>query len=461
MSRLERIRVPHTLILLMGMIVLGWVATWVVPQGSFETIADDHGREVVVAGTFDIHEDKVRLSPLALFTVIPRALADARDIIFFVFLIGGSIAVIRATGTIDALLGRILEILGERGVWLIPAGMFVFAAASGSFGMAEEYIPFVAILITLCAAMRMDALTAMGIMIGGYGIGYAASAFNPFTVIPAQEISGLEPASGWWFRLLLFLPFLAIGVHHVWRYARKVQADPSASLVADLPNHHDNPDHDYPAMTWAHRLILIAMLLTIVMLIIGVTLWGWYLTELSALFFGLGVAAAVIGRLGVNDSAVKFCEGAAVMTTTALLIGFARGIALMLEDGQVLHTVVHGLSIPLGAVGAELSAVGMLGIQTILNLFIPSGSGQAYATMPIMAPIADLVGVSRQVAVLAFQFGDGLANMIVPTNAVLMGILGIAGIPYDRWLRFILPLVGKLLISAAVALVIAVMIGYQ
>jgi uncharacterized ion transporter superfamily protein YfcC len=169
----------------------------------------------------------------------------------------------------------------------------------------------------------------------------------------------------------------------------------------------------------------------------------------------------VIARITPSDSARIFCDGAAAMTTTALLIGFARGVALVLEDGQVLHTVVHGLATPLVAVGPELSAVGMLIIQTLLNFFVPSGSGQALATMPIMVPIGDLVGVSRQVAVLAYQFGDGFSNMIVPTNAILMAILGIAGIPYDRWLTFVAPLMGKLLVAGALTLVGTVLLGYQ
>lgn len=461
MSRLERLRVPHTLVLLLAMMAVALVATWVLPQGSFATTEDAHGREVVVAGTFETHEERVWLSPLALLTTVPRALADAQAIIFFVFLIGGALAIMRATGAIDAILGRILELFGHRGHWLVIGGMFAFATASGTFGMAEEYIPFIAILIALCAAMRMDAVTAVGIMVCGYGIGYGVAPLNPFTVMVAQEVSGLAPGSGWWLRLAIFVPFVAIGVHHVLRYARRVQADPGASLVVGLESAQHEPGSDYPAMTARHRLVLLAMLAALVLLVVGVTLWGWYLTELSALFFGLGVVAAAIGRMGPSEAAREFCEGAAGMTTTALLIGFARGIALLLEDGQVLHTVVNGLAAPLTAVGAELSAVGMLLIQTVLNFFIPSGSGQAYATMPIMAPIGDLVGVSRQVAVLAYQFGDGFANMIVPTNAILMGILGIAGIPYDRWLRFILPLMGKLLLAGAITLVVAVMVGYR
>jgi uncharacterized ion transporter superfamily protein YfcC len=458
---LQGLRVPHTLVLLLLMMAVSLVATWVLPQGSFSTVTNDHGREMVVAGTFAVHDERVWLSPLALLTAIPRALASAQEIIFFVFLIGGALAIVRATGAIDAMLGRVLERLGHRSHWLVIGAMAVFAVASGTFGMAEEYIPFVAILITLCAAMRMDAVTAVGIMVCAYCIGYGAAPLNPFTVLVAQNVAELPPASGWPLRVAIFGPLLAIGIHHVLRYARRVQADPAASLVADLPAAQHQARNDYPVMTSRHRLVLLTMLATLALLVVGITVWDWYLVELSALFFAMGVLAALIGRIAPSDSARVFCEGAAGMTTTALLIGFARGIALILEDGQVLHTVVHGLATPLTTVGAEASAVGMLVIQTLLNFFIPSGSGQALATMPIMVPISDLVGVSRQVAVLAYQFGDGFSNMIVPTNAILMGILGIAGIPYDRWLRFVAPLMGKLLVACAVILVGAVVFGYQ
>jgi uncharacterized ion transporter superfamily protein YfcC len=166
-------------------------------------------------------------------------------------------------------------------------------------------------------------------------------------------------------------------------------------------------------------------------------------------------------RLSADEMARQFSLGAAELTGTALLIGFARAIELMLSDGQVLHTIVHALATPLQAVGGEWSAVGMLAIQSMLNFFIPSGSGQAYVTMPLMAPIADLVGVSRQVAVLAYQMGDGFMNIIVPTNAVLMGMLGICGIPYGRWLRFVAPLVAQFLLAGALAIVLAVTLGYQ
>jgi uncharacterized ion transporter superfamily protein YfcC len=454
------LRVPHTLVLLFGIMVLAWLGTWVLPQGQFERVANEQGRQMVVAGTYAPVDETVRLAPTVLLTVVPRALAAAQDIIFLVLLVGGAISVLRATGMIDAMLGAVLKHAGRSPGLLIGVGIFVFAAGSGAIGVAEEYIPFAALLIALCLAMRMDVMTAIGIMVVGYGIGYGVAALNPYTVLVAQGVAGLPPTSGWAYRLLLFIPFVAIGVHHVWSYARRVQADPAASLMADIEPLHAPPS-EYPPLDGRRLLVLLASLATLLLMVWGIAARGWYLVEIGALFLGLAIVAGLVGGLGADGTAKRFTEGACELAGTALLIGFARSIALILEDGQVLDTVVHGLAAPLGSVGAYGAAIGMLLIQTVLNFFIPSGSGQAFATMPIMAPLADLVGISRQTAVLAFQFGDGLANMIVPTNVVLMSILGIAGIPYDRWFRFIWPLMVKLLVAAALALVGAVAMGYQ
>jgi uncharacterized ion transporter superfamily protein YfcC len=455
------IRVPDTLVLLFGMMVLALVATWLLPQGRFDTAVTDTGRAVVVPGTYALVEGARTLMPWELLTVIPRALADAQDIIFFVLIVGGAIRVLRATGTIDAMLGAVLRRVGHSPGLLIMIGMGVFAAGSATLGVAEEYIPLTLVLISLCAAMRLDTVTAIGIMVCGYGIGYGVAALNPFTVLVAQRVAELPPASGIGFRLAIFVPFLAIGVHHVWRYARRVQADPAASLVHDISAAQHAPVELPTGVTGRHRAVVVMTLVALAAMVYGITFPKWYILELGAIFFALALFSGLVGGLGPNDTARRFAEGASELASTALLIGFARAIALILEDGQVLHTIVNGLASPLLAVGAEFAAIGMLAIQLVINLFIPSGSGQAYVTMPLMAPIGDLVGVSRQVAVLAFQFGDGFANMIVPTNPVLMGILGIAGIPYDRWVRFVAPLMLKLFVAGSMTLVIAVWTGFS
>ena len=458
---LQGLKVPHTLVLLYGMIVLAWVLTWLLPAGTFEMVVNDQGREIVVPGTFAPLSDAAPPPIWSLFTVIPRGLAAAQGIIFFVFIIGGALAVIRATGALDAALSSVLRRFGGQPALLILMGMLAFGLGSSTIGMAEEYIPLIAILITLCSAMRMDTVAALGIMTAGYAVGFGTAVINPFTVLVAQEVAGLTPVSGWQFRAAIFLPFLALGFFHVLRYARRVRADASASLVADIEEAQPPALAKATPLTATQMLVLALVVLTLPLLVWGIQQRGWYLVELGGVFLALTLLVGLISRMGLDQMARRFCEGAAELTTTALLIGFARAIEIMLSDGLILHTIVNALATPLQMLGGEVAAVGMLAIQAALNFFIPSGSGQAYVTMPLMAPIADIVGVSRQVAVLAYQMGDGFMNIIVPTNPVLMGMLGICGIPYLRWLRFIWPLVAQLLLAGAITLALAVRMGYQ
>jgi uncharacterized ion transporter superfamily protein YfcC len=454
-------KVPNTLVLLFSLMIVALALTWVIPAGEFQTEINEAGREVVVPGTYTQNQEREYLSPLSVFTVIPRAMGQASDIIFFVLIIGGAIAVIRETGAIDALLGIVIRSFGHIPSLLIFFGMFAFAAASATLGMAEEYIPIALILVSVCAALRMDTVAAIGIMVVGYGIGYGVALINPFTLLIAQGVAGLQPGSGIEYRAAIALPFLLIGFHHVWRYAGKVMKNPEASLVHGIEGAQAPASTELPVMSRVHLIVLLATLAALTGLVIGIAVADWYLVELGAMFIALALIAGLVSGMGTGNTAAVFTRGAAELTGTALLIGFARSIALLLEDGEVLHTIVNALATPLSLAGAEMAAVGMLLIQSLLNFFIPSGSGQAFVTMPLMAPIGDIVGVSRQVAVLAFQFGDGFTNMIVPTNPVLMGILGLAGIPYDRWFRFIMPLILKLFAAGAVALVIAVWVGYQ
>ncbi|MBU1311420.1 MAG: TIGR00366 family protein [Gammaproteobacteria bacterium] len=458
---MTKFKVPHTLTLLFSMMVLAMIATWIVPQGFFDTQTLANGRTAVIPGTFTLVEERQYLTPWQLLTAIPRAFASAQDVIFFVMILGGVLSIARATGTVDALIGRLLERYGNKPQMLIFMVVFCFAMASSFIGTAGEYIPFVLILVALCKAMRLDAMTAVGMTVAGYGIGYGVSAFNPFTVIIAQQIADLPPMSGNWLRFAIFVPFVLIGFHHVWSYSKKVLANPENSMVKDLPCPLIGTETAaYPPLTWAHRLILASFVLTIGIVAYNIRANGWYLYELGAAFIAWGLFITVIGKVSADVAANKFIAGAMELTTTAMLIGVARGISLIMEDGQILHSLVHGMSTPLSYVGAEAAAVGMLVIQTLLNFFIPSGSGQAYVTMPLMVPVADLLEIPRQVAVLAYQFGDGFSNMIIPTNAVLMGIIGIAGIPYGHWFRFCLPLMLKLMLASSLVLVLAIIFGY-
>ncbi len=412
-------------------------------------------RQRVVPGTYHTIKDEERLPAMAFLLRLLQGLMKASDIIFFVFLVGGTIGLLRATGAIDALIGRAIRGLGAKPVLLIAGITTLLAVGSSTIGMAEEYMPFVPVLVTLCLALRMDAVVAMGIIYIGAGIGYGAAAINPFTVMIAQGIAGVEPTSGWELRSAFLLVCLIVAVAYLVRYARRIQGDPTQSLVRDIDYSDGYRMPDDVRMTGGRALTLLTFLGGIVLFVIGVKSWNWYFEELSAVFLALAILSAVFCAVPPNQAAQRFCEGAAEMTSTALLIGVARTIQVLLDEGQVLATVVDGIASMLNGLGTETAAIGMLMVQSVCNFFVPSGSGQAYVTMPIMAPLADLTGVTRQTAVLCYQIGDGFMNMIVPTNALLMGMLALARVPYQRWLRFVLPLMGWLYLLAVLFILCA------
>jgi uncharacterized ion transporter superfamily protein YfcC len=278
-------------------------------------------------------------------------------------------------------------------------------------------------------------------------------------VLIAQNIAGVPLTSGWVFRLVMMFAFLALAFHHLYRYARRVQRDPSESLVADVDYSSGfEPPHDIQ-MTGARGGILAVFLAGLGIFVYGAAQYGWYISELNAVFFGIGLAGAMIARMSPGETSRTFLEGAAQMTAPALIVGFARAIAVVLEDGQVIDSVVNSIAGLLDGMPADVSAIGMLVVQSICNFFIPSGSGQAFVTMPIMSPLATLTGVPQQTAVLAFQFGDGFSNMIVPTNALIVGALALGKVPYTVWFRFVGPLMVKILLLAAAFLVFSVHFG--
>jgi uncharacterized ion transporter superfamily protein YfcC len=450
--------------------VLAQIMTYIIPAGSFDRVETASGRMQVVPGSFHLTPDTPMVSPFASLIAIPKGFSGAHEIIFFVFIIGGLFAVLRATGTLEAGMGALLRRWGDRPFWLIAGGVTLCAMGATTVGFGEEYYPLVPVVVSLCLALGYDRMTAIGIIMVGYGMGYGPALINPFTTLIAQDIAGLEPASGMWYRAIMFVIFVSMGIHHVWSYAKKVKDDPAQSLVADIevpagaaiPSSQDAQNLDAMApMTSVQKRIMTAIVAAMVLLMYGMIVWKWGLFEMQGLFAGLVLVIAVLARMSPDRTATEFSNGAGSLTSVAILIGVARAIQVVLDEGGVVDSMVYGISVPLQELPATVSAVGMFFVQSLGNFFIPSGSGQAYVTMPIMAPLADIVGVSRQTAVLAFQFGDGFSNILIPTQYVLIGILAMAGIPYDRWLRFILPLMVKVAIVGSLALMVAVWIGYS
>ncbi len=452
-----------SLVLIFAFIVFAQLLSYVVPQGQFDRqpVPDSPGRTMVVAGTYQaVSPDQEVTLPVWHFLIgITKGLADAQDIVFLIFIIGGVIEVLRRTGALDAALHRSVAHLGHS-PWMLIAGCFVmFSLGSFTIGMGEEYVPLVPIIVTMALAMRMDAVVAMGMVWIPFGIGWGCAGINPFGVLIAQSIAGVPLTSGWEVRLVMMMAFLLLGFHHVYRYAMKVRNDPSASYVADVDYSVGFETPQDLQLTGRRIAILIVFILGLATFVYGAANHGWFVVELNTVFFGIGLAAAAIAGISPGETSRTFLEGAGKMTAPALIVGFARAIAIVLEDGQIIDSIVMSIAGLLEGLPADVSAVGMLIVQSATNFFIPSGSGQAFVTMPIMSPLATLTGVPQQTAVLAYQFGDGFTNMIVPTSALVMGALALGRVPYTAWFRFVAPLMLKILVLAAVCIVLSVHFG--
>ena len=475
-----RFKAPDTALIIFSIIVLAVVLTWVVPPGAYEkTEIEVEGagtREVVVPGSYarveqpyDSVGERLAHSVGMLFKapILGFIDEDAAPIIAFVFLIGGAFGVLQKTGAVDAALRRLVRASRQSRlieVLLIPLFMTVFSLGGAVFGMAEETIPFVLIFVPLALALGYDSITGVSIPFLGSAAGFAAAFLNPFTVGVAQGISGVPLFSGAGFRVGLWLFTTGVTVAFVMGHAHRVRRDPAKSptFAIDRRKRAEGMDLDEAdeAFTGRQKAVLALFFLGIAVLVFGVLTYQWYIVEIAALFIVLGVGMGVIGGLGADGTSKAFMEGARDLATTALIIALARGILIVLQDGQVIDTILHGLASAVGEAGPTVASQVMFAVQTAINFFVPSGSGQAALTMPLMAPLSDLVGVTRQTAVLAFQMGDGFTNMIIPTSAVLMGVLSLAGVPWPAWARWILPLQVGLFVLGLVALAVATAVGY-
>lgn len=452
-----------SLALIFSFVIVAQLLSYIVPHGEFERqpYPENPARTMVVSGTYErlSAADEVSIAPWHFLLAIPKGMAEGQEIIFLIFLVGGVIAILRASGAIDAALHGAVARLGKS-PWILIAGcLFIFSLGAYTIGMGEEYVPLVPIIVTMSLAMRMDAIVAMGMVWVPYGIGWACAGTNPFGVIIAQNIAGVPLMSGSFVRFAMMLAFLGVAFHHLYRYAMRVQRDPATSLVAhvDYSTGFDAPDDI--TINAQRMAILLVFAAGIVGFVYGAKQYGWYITELNAVFLGIGIITALISRMSPSETSQTFLKGAADMTAAALIVGVARTIEVVLSDGQIIDSIIFGIASLLEGLPADVSAVGMLAVQTVTNFFIPSGSGQAFVTMPIMSPLATLTGVPQQVAVLAYQFGDGFTNMVVPTSALVMGALALGRVPYTAWVRFVGPLLLKIFALAIVFLILAIHFG--
>ena len=367
---------------------------------------------------------------------------------------------INGTGAIEAGINKIVSLLKNKEIILIPLTMLIFSFGGATFGMAESTLIFIPMGVILARSLGMDAMTGMSMVALGAAAGFSGGFMNIFTVGVAQEIAELPLFSGMGFRIIVQIVFVTIAAFFVYKYGKRVQKDKENSYVYHLEKEAEAEAYDFKELTKRHIAVLIVILAGLALIVYGV-INGWSTgTELAAIFLAMGILSGFIGGNSPNGIAEDFINGAKDVTFGALIVGLARCILLILEDGSIIDTVIFAVSSILEGLPATIAAVGMFLTQFIINFFIPSGSGQAATTIPLMAPIGDIVGIPRQSVVLAFQLGDGLSNYLFPTSAILMAGLSIAKIPYEKWLRFVWPIMLTWVVVSSIFMAISIMIGY-
>lgn len=445
----ERSRFPHPLTLLVGCILAAAALSYLLPPGTYDRQLDEAtGRTVVVPGTYQ----SVDPAPVGFYdamVAIPRGMADASDIVFLVFLIGGAFAVVDATGALRGGFSALARALGNRKLAVIPAVSLFFAAGGVLFNMQEEIIALIPPLLVLTNRLGFRPLVAVAASAGPAFVGSAFSPLNPFQVQIAQNLAELPFLSGWEFRTVFLVLALGIWIWATTRYAARTR------IVAL----EDADDDEERLLTARDSAILTLVLVTFVILVYGLLELGWDFNNMSGLFFIMGVTAGFMAGLGVTGTARAYVQGFKDMAFAALLIGFARAIYLVLEDGRVVDTLVHALVTPLETLPVLASALGMLVAHTLIHVPVPSVTGHAILTLPIMVPISDLLGLSRQVTVMAYHYGGGLTDLVTPTNGALLAILAAGGVRFEDWFKFTFPLFLVLLGLGASALAIGIAVG--
>lgn len=433
---------PHVFIILFGLIVLVALTTYIIPAGEYDRVENADGRTVVVDGTYHLVESNPT-SFFGIFKAVHEGMVQGSSIIFFILIVGGAFGILSKTNAIEGTLGSLSRKMAGKEIYLIPVIMIFFALAGATFGMAEETIPFILILVPLAIRMGFDSMVGTAIVFVGAYTGFGAAFLNPFTVGVAQGIAELPLFSGLGVRIIVWVLFVTISIIYVVRYARKVKKDPKASIMYEEDRKRDQLETDLesqPRMTKKHALIMGILVATLVGLAFGVIVYEWYITEIAALFLIMGITVGLIARLRVNQIATSFIKGCEEIITGALVVGLAYGILIVLENSFTIDTILYTVSGWVASLPTQLTVLGMYVTQCALNFVVPSGSGQAALTMPIMTPLADLTGVSRQTAVSAFQIGDGISNMLTPTNGAFMAGLAIAKISWTKWVKWIWPL---------------------
>ncbi|GGA63983.1 hypothetical protein GCM10007176_05380 [Salinicoccus roseus] len=429
---------PDTYVILFLVLVATAIATYFVPAGAFEREQVD-GVERVVSGTYEsTAQDPVGF--MDVFMALQTGMVESAGLIFLVLFAGGMFEVVERSGAITGGIMSAVDKMRGREFLLIAVISILFALGGATGAVANSVIPFVAIGVMLARALKLDAIVAVSITFGATFIGFAAGFLNPYTVGIAHAIAELPLFSGMLFRVIAFILLVGVTIWYTWVYAKRIMRDPSRSLMGILEDEGDVVEMKDAPFTLRHKLILAWVATALAFFVFAVIQFQWTTNHMAAFFIIIGLVAGIIAGMNYNKLTLTFLEGCKNLVYGALIIGVARAVLVVMEQANILDTIVNALSVPLGALTPVLAAIGMFIANTVFNFFVPSGSGQAAIIMPIQTPLADMIGVTRQVAVQSFQFGDGFSNSIFPTSGPLMASLAVAGVPWIKWAKWLLPL---------------------
>ncbi len=460
----EGFKVPHTLVIVSVIIILVAIATYFVPGGAYEKAVNEAGKTVVVDGSFQYVESKPQGLAEVLQAPIQGIIAGA-ETIAFLFIVGGAFNIITKTKAIDFGIMRIVNLFKGVEILIIPILFFMFSLGGAVFGMTEEAIPFIAMMVPLTLVLGYDSIVAVAITYLACNTGFASAMLNPFNVGVAQSIAELPMYSGVVYRTIIWFISTVVVIIFIMMYASKIKKNPKLSPVYEIDQKKrqdiKNFENQHDQFLLSHKLILLSLAVCIGIIVWGVLAKGFWIPQIAAVFLATGLLAGIIGKLSTDEMADAFIMGAKDMIGAAVILGFARGIVILAENAHIIDTILFHLAQVLGGISGIIASYLMLPIQMFINFFISSGSGQAALTMPILAPLGDLIGISRQLTVLIFQLGDGFSNAMFPTSGVLIACLGVAGIPYAKWLKWILPLQGILFILGIAFITIAQVMGWN
>ena len=477
---MRKFKVPHVFIFLFWIIVICSLLTYVIPSGQFERTVKDYGdftQTVVVPGSYqeipkeysiegtlvgkDVEGKSSPVSVLGIFSAIPKGLGDSAVLIFYVFIIGAVFMLIQYTGAINAFLYSLIEKFKNRPKLLFFLIYMTIFSGSSFMGIGPETIALIPVFLLLSKHMGYDRMFGLALLTLPVWLGWSTGVTNPFTVQIAQIIAELPIGSGIGLRLVLYVTYAALGFWFIMRYGDKVRKDPSRSIMPNDPFElKEFGDFQKIKLERKHILILVIFVVSFASILFAVQTIGWSLIEMSGCFIAIIIAIKLISGMTGDETMEAFINGLKIMIVPALVVGVARGISVVLQEGLIIDTILHHASAALAEMPKVAAAEGMLFFQTTLNFFIPSASGQALVSMPLMTPMSDILGISRQTAVLAYVLGDGLSNMIIPTNGVLMAMLGLAKVSFEKWFKFVLGLFIVSMILALAFIALAVTIGY-